>query len=128
MTALNDTWTRSGNFGIERLTSPLEGTLRFLGISKTRRVPCSSVTARKCCLAAHKAKSNKYAVYSNLYSNLTSIYCQRLLSKGGNNLRKATQGLMHVILAFVMCSWTNAASLVFSSRFHTSILPSSFPM
>lgn len=64
VTALNYTWTRSGNFGIDCLTSPLEGTLRFLGISKTRRVPCSSVTARKCCLAAHKAKSNKYAVHS----------------------------------------------------------------
>lgn len=64
VTALNYTWTRSENFGIDRLTSPLEGTLRFLGISKTRRVPCSSVTARKCCLAAHKEESNKYAVYS----------------------------------------------------------------
>lgn len=168
MTALNYTWTRSANFGTDCLTSPLEGTLRFLGISKTRRVPCSSVTARKCCLAAHKAKPEKDAIYyasaknnknysnvlwkllyffsvfmlghvwyslsifssflSNLYKNLTSIYCQRLLLKEGNNLRKATQGLMHVILAFVMCSWTNAASLVFSSRFHTSILPSSFPM
>lgn len=36
------------------LTSPLEATLRFFGISNTRSVPCSSVTAKKCCLAVQK--------------------------------------------------------------------------
>lgn len=35
---------------------------------------------------------------------------------------------MQVILALLMCSCTCTASFVFSSRFHTSMLPSSFPM
>lgn len=35
---------------------------------------------------------------------------------------------MQVILALLRCSWTCTASFVFSSKFHTSMLPSSFPM
>lgn len=38
------------------------------------------------------------------------------------------QGFIQVILALLTCSWTCTGSLVLSSRFHTSTLPSSFPM
>lgn len=51
-----------------------------------------------------------------------------LFIKDTKNSRAAIQGVMEVILALVMCAWTCAGSLVFSSKFHTSILPSSFPM
>lgn len=43
-------------------------------------------------------------------------------------LPERVQGFMQVILALLMCSWICTASFVFSSKFHTSMLPSSFPI
>lgn len=43
------------------------------------------------------------------------------------DLHESMQGFIQVILALLTCSWTCTGSLVFSRRFHTSMLPSSFP-
>lgn len=46
----------------------------------------------------------------------------------GWNLHEKVQGFIQVILALLRCSWMCTASFVFSSKFHTSMLPPSFPM
>ena len=51
-----------------------------------------------------------------------------LCSRATKNSREAIQGVMEVILAVVTCVWTCIGSPAFSSRFHTSRLPLSFPM
>lgn len=59
---------------------------------------------------------------------LTCDYSVCLLWSYCCNSQDTLQGLRQVILAVVTCVRTCEGPLVFSSRFHTSMLPSSFPM
>ena len=88
--------------------------LLFLCFQMFGYILCFSCDSHTLCHCLHAS----YCIY---------CYCSWSLWEAKNS-QDSIKDLTWVILPLVMCSWACIGSLVFSSRFHMSMLPFSLPM